>query len=118
MADLAERLAPLAPDLGADALVFVVLAQDEVGSHVWSIIAAPVGSGGLHVSSRAGPRPARAELRTTFPAFLSMLAGTLGVERAVATGRLDIEGDSAFVAVVEPRPRRGGARCRTTATGQ
>jgi hypothetical protein len=101
LADLAERLAPVAPDLGSDALVFVVLAQDEVGTHVWSILAAPGGSRGLHVQI-GRPAPARAELRTTFPAFVSLLAGTLGVEQAVASGRLDIGGDSAVVAAVEP----------------
>ena len=52
--------------LGSEALVFVVLAQDEIGSHVWSITAAPVGSTGLRVQ-RGTPAPARAELRVTFP---------------------------------------------------
>ena len=57
LTDLAERLAPLAPDLGSDALVFVVLAQDEIGSHVWSLTAAAVGSDGLRVQ-RGRPAPA------------------------------------------------------------
>ena len=101
LTDLAARLAPVAGELGSDALVFVVLAQDEIGSHVWSITAGPVGSSGLRVQ-RGRPAPARAELHVTFPAFLSLLAGTVTIERAVATGRLDVEGDSAFVAAVEP----------------
>jgi hypothetical protein len=100
--DLAERLSPLAPDLGADALVFVVLAQDEIGSHVWSIVAAPLGSSGLRVQ-RGRPAPPRAEMRATFPAFLCLLAGTLGAERAIESGRLDVEGDPSFVAAVESR---------------
>jgi hypothetical protein len=102
LTDLAERLAPLAPDLGAEALVFVVLAQDEIGSHVWSITAAAIGSSGLRVQ-RGRPAPARAELHTTFPAFLCLLAGTLPVDRAVAAGRLDVSGDAAFVAAVASR---------------
>ena len=92
LADLAERLAPVAADLAAEAIVFVVLAQDEIGSHVWSITAAGVGSSGLRVQ-RGRPAPARVELRTTFPTFVCLLAGTVGVERAVASGRLDIDGD-------------------------
>ena len=43
---------------GSDALVFVVLAQDEIGSHVWSITA---GTAGLARPARdAGARPRRA----------------------------------------------------------
>ena len=32
--EAAARLAPFAGDLGSDSLVFVVLAEDEIGSHV------------------------------------------------------------------------------------
>lgn len=116
LTDLAERLAPAAPDLGADALVFVVLAQDEIGSHVWSITAAGVAASGARVQ-RGRPAPARAELRTTFPAFVCLLAGTLGVERAVATGRLDIDGDASFVAAVEPY-LAASTRYQTSVAGQ
>jgi hypothetical protein len=102
LADFAARLAPLAPDLGAEAIVFVVLAQDEIGSHVWSITAAGLGAPGLRVQ-RGRPAPARAELHTTFPAFLCLLGGTLTVEAAQAAGRLDVSGDQGFVAAVEAR---------------
>jgi hypothetical protein len=102
LSDAAGRLAPIGPELGSDALVFVVLAQDEVGSHVWSITAAAIGSGGLRVQ-RGLPAPARAELRVTFPAFLSLLAGTLGVEAAISSGRLVTDGDPALLALVGPR---------------
>ena len=102
LTDLAERLAPLAPELGPDALVFVVLAQDEIGSHVWSLTAAAVGSGGLRVQ-RGRPAPPRAELHMTFPAFLCVLGGSLTVDAAVAAGRVDITGDQAFVAAVASR---------------
>ena len=103
---LAERWRRSRPSSGSDAVVFVVLAQDEIGSHVWSLTAAAVGSDGLRVQ-RGRPAPARAELRMTFPAFLSLLAGTLTVERAIAAGRLDVSGDPAFVAV-----RRAATRAR------
>ena len=53
LTDAAERWAPLATDFGAEAVVFVVLAQDEVGSHVWSVAAAAAGSRGLRCP--AGP---------------------------------------------------------------
>lgn len=97
--DLADRLVVLAPDLGSDALVFVVLAEDEIGSHVWSITAASIGSDGLRVQ-RGRPAPARAEFHITFPAFVSVLAGTASLDRAVEAGRLDISGDPTFVAAV------------------
>jgi hypothetical protein len=112
LTDLAERI--VAPELGSDAVVFVVLAQDEVGSHVWSLTAAAVGSEGLRVQ-RGRPAPTRVELRMTFPTFLSLLAGTTTVAQATATGRLDLDGDHAFVAVLEsglgaPAPDASPAR--------
>jgi SCP-2 sterol transfer family len=101
LTDLAPRLAPVAAEFGSEALVFVVLAQDDVGSHVWSIVAAPLGTGGVRVQ-RGRPAPARAELRVTFPAFLQLLGGTVTFEQLVAAGRLLIDGDASFVASVEP----------------
>jgi hypothetical protein len=100
LSDLAPRLAPVAEELGSEALVFVVLAQDDVGSHVWSIVAAPLGAGGVRVQ-RGRPAPARAELRVTFPAFLQLLGGTLTFEQLVAAGRLVVGGDASFVTAVE-----------------
>jgi len=93
---------------GNDALVFVVLAQDQIGSHVWSITA---GTRELRVQ-RGIPAPASAELRTTFPAFLQLLAGTRTLADSVAAGRLDVTGDPALVAAVEPylHPEATGAR--------
>jgi len=102
LTDLAPRLAPVAADLGSDALVFVVLAQDEVGSHVWSIVAAPLGSSGVRVQ-RGRPAPARTELRMTFPAFLRVLGGTLTIDAAVAAGQVVVDGDPALLAAVELR---------------
>jgi len=101
LADLATRLTPVAGDLAGDALVFVVLAQDDVGAHVCSIVATPMRAGELHVQ-RARPAPARAELRVTFPALLQLLGGTLTVDQAAASGRLVVDGDAAFVASIEP----------------
>jgi hypothetical protein len=102
LTDLAPRLAPIAPDLGSDALVFVVLAQDDVGSHVWSLVAAPLGSSGVRVQ-RGRPAPARTELRMTFPAFLRVLGGTLTIDAAVAAGQVVVDGDPGLLAAVEPR---------------
>jgi hypothetical protein len=101
LTELAPRLAPLADDLGSEALVFVVLAQDEVGAHVWSVFAAPLGAGGVRVQ-RGRPAPARTEVRITFPAFLQLLGGTLTVDRAVAAGKLVVDGDASVIATVEP----------------
>jgi len=105
---LAARAAPALAKFGNDALVFVVLAQDQMGSHVWSITA---GTRELRVQ-RGTPAPASAELRTTFPAFLQLLAGTRPLADLVAGGRLDVTGDPALVDAVEPylRPEATGAR--------
>jgi hypothetical protein len=101
LTDLALRLAPVADELGSEALIFVVLAQDEVGSHVWSVVAAPLGADGVRVQ-RGRPAPARTELRMTFPAFLRLLGGTVTIDQAAAAGRLVVDGDAPFVATVEP----------------
>ena len=67
LTDLAERLAPLAAELGSDALVFVVLAQDEIGI----ARVEPHGGGAsdrrVSACSAGRPAPTRAELRMTFP---------------------------------------------------
>jgi hypothetical protein len=98
LAGLAARGAGLSAALGTEALVFVVLAQDEIGSHVWSVTA---GARGLRVQ-RGTPAPPRAEVRTTFPAFLQLLAGARSMERLAAAGRLDLSGDPDLLAAVEP----------------
>jgi hypothetical protein len=98
LADLAVRAAPLAAMFGSDALAFVVLAEDQIGTHVWSITA---GLHGLRVQ-RGTPAPARAEIRTTFPVFLQLLSGARAVESARAAGRLDLDGDADLVAAVAP----------------
>jgi len=99
LADVAARLAPVADQLGSEALVFVVLAQDQIGSHVWSITAASAGSRGLRLQ-RGRPAPARTEVRVTFPAFVSLVAGRLGVDEAIAAGKLVVDGDAVFLAAI------------------
>ena len=109
---VAERASALAETLASDALVFVVLAEDQIGSHVWSITA---GTRGLRVQ-RGTPAPMRAELRTTFPAFLQLLAGKRTLEASVAAGRLDISGDKTLVAAIEPYLHPDTAAGRPVAT--
>ena len=113
LAGVAARAAPVVARFGSDALVFVVLAEDEIGSHVWSITA---GHSGLCASSAGRPAPARAELRTTFPAFLQLLAGARTLEALVAAGRLDLSGDAALVAAVEPYLHPDPTAARPVAT--
>ena len=112
LAGVAERAAPLAATLASDALVFVVLAEDQIGSHVWSVTA---GARGLRVQ-RGTPAPMRAEIRTTFPAFLQLLAGTRTLDACVAAGRLDVAGDRALVAALEPYLHPDPAGTRPVAT--
>ena len=119
LADVAVRAQPALAALGDGALVFVVVANDQVGSHVWSLTA------GIHEVrvQRGTPAPALAEIRTTFPAFLQLLAGTHTIEESVAAGRLYVSGDPGVIAAIEPflypdaadTPMRGdtGARARS-----
>jgi hypothetical protein len=117
LTDVSTRLAPIADELGGDALVFVVLAQDDVGSHVWSLAAAPLGAEGLRVQ-RGRPAPARAELRVTLPAFLQLLGGARTLDDAISAGRLVIDGDTAFVATIEPYLCGAPGRPLTAGLGQ
>jgi hypothetical protein len=112
LAEVAARGTPTRTVFGSGALVFVVLAQDEIGSHVWSITA---GARGLRVQ-RGTPAPMRAELRTTFPVFLQLLAGTRTIEESVAAGRLDVDGDRGLVAAIEPYLRPDARSDRPVAT--
>jgi hypothetical protein len=112
LADLAVRAAPVAPVLSRGALTFVVLAEDQVGSHSWSIIA---GTSGLRVR-RGTPAPVLVELRTTFPAFLQLLAGSRTLAASVAAGRLEVIGDGAITAAVEPYLAPDAATTRPVAT--
>jgi hypothetical protein len=98
LAGVASRAAALRSAFGGEALVFVVLAEDQIGSHVWSITA---GAHGLRVQ-RGSTAPMRAELATTFPAFMQLLGGVRTLEALVAAGRVDVSGDSALVHAVEP----------------
>lgn len=112
LSGVAERATAIAPTFDSEALVFVVLAEDRIGSHVWSITA---GRDGLRVQ-RGTPAPTRAELRTTFPAFLQLLAGTRTLEASVAAGRLDVNGDETFVAAFEPYLHPDASAVRPVAT--
>lgn len=108
LAGVAARAEPIAAGFGDEALVFVVLAEDQIGAHVWSITA---GTRGLRVQ-RGTPAPSRAELRATFPAFLQLLAGARTLESLRVAGSVDVSGDAELVAAVEPylRPDASGAR--------
>jgi hypothetical protein len=112
LAGLATRAAPVTAAFGDDALAFVVLAEDQIGSHVWSISA---GSRGLRVQ-RGTPAPVRAELRTTFPAFLQLLAGTRALAALTTTGGVRVSGDAALIEAVEPYLHPDTAEARPVAT--
>jgi hypothetical protein len=98
LAGVASRAGALRSEFGSEALVFVVLAEDQIGSHVWSITA---GTRGLRVQ-RGSPAPMRAELAMTFPAFMQLLGGVRALDALVAAGRVDVSGDSALVRAIAP----------------
>ena len=60
LTEVARRLAPLAGDFGSHTLVFVVVAEDEIGTHVWSVTAGGSGhpSSESSVAARSGSRRA------------------------------------------------------------
>ena len=98
--DLARRAEPAAPVLAAGALVFEVAADTPAGlqTHVWSL-GAPGGTVG---AARGRTDDAAAELRTTFPVLLQLLAGTVALRDASAAGTVTVDGDPATIAAVEP----------------
>jgi hypothetical protein len=98
LADVAARAVPAIEAFGDGGLAFVVLAADQIGSHAWSLTA---GVRDLRVQ-RGTPAPVRAEVRTTFPALLQLLAGARTLEESIAAGRLDVNGDPALIAAIEP----------------
>jgi hypothetical protein len=98
LAGLAARAEAVKAEFGRGALAFVVLAEDQIGSHVWSISAAPHG---LRVQ-RGTAAPIRAELRTTFPTFMQLLGGSRTLAASAAGGSVEVTGDSALVDAVEP----------------
>jgi hypothetical protein len=112
LAGVAARATPVTAAFGSEALVFVVLAEDQIGSHVWSIT---VGVRGLRVQ-RGTPAPVRAELRTTFPAFLQLLAGTRPLAALTTAGGAQVRGDAGLVDAVEPYLHPDTADARPVAT--
>jgi hypothetical protein len=112
LAGLASRAEAVQVEFGRGALVFVVLAEDQIGSHVWSISAAPHG---LRVQ-RGTPAPIRAELRMTFPGFMQLLGGTRTLAALTAARGLEVLGDPALVAAVEPYFLADAADARPVAT--
>ncbi len=107
LAGVASRAAPVRTAFGSEGLVFVVLAEDQVGTHVWSITS---GTRGLRVQ-RGTPAPMRAEIRTTFPALLQILGGGRTLAAATAAARSSGERRRGARrrgrAVPPPRYRRG-----------
>ncbi len=101
--EIAARASGVSGVFGSDGLVFVVLAEDEIGSHVWSLTAGPARAGARPLRvQRGAPAPARAQVRTTFPAFLQIVGGTQTLDQCAAAGRLDVVGDRALVGSIEP----------------
>jgi hypothetical protein len=112
LAGVASRAAPVMSAFETEGLVFVVLAEDQVGTHVWSITA---GARWLRVQ-RGTPAPMRAEIRTTFPALLQILGGRRTLTASIAAGGVQVRGESALVDAVAPYLHPDTTAARPVAT--
>ncbi len=105
--DVDEVLSAALPELAArlqacpgvchdGALVLDIAADDETRRHRWSIVRRDD-----HLVAVPEPvTPAVAELAVTFPVMLQLLAGALTLDAAVASGRVELKGDTAVLALV------------------
>ena len=73
-------------------LAFLVLTDDDAGSHRW-IIEREAGT----IREMPADERSRAEIRTTFPTFLKLMVGTLRIRDAIASGRCATVGDRDIV---------------------
>ena len=112
LAGVASRATPVMSAFGSEGLVFVVLAEDQVGTHVWSITS---GTRGLRVQ-RGTPAPMRAEIRTTFPVLLQILGGGRTLAAATVGGGVQVSGDSALIDTVGPYLHPDTSAARPVAT--
>jgi hypothetical protein len=99
LVDLADRCALCRDEFDAGSLVFDVLAADDEGPHVRSIVRS-----GDTLALRVGrAEPVAAEVAVSFPVLLQLLAGTLSLERARDAQRARVSGSESFVAAIAPR---------------
>ena len=98
--DLAGRAEPAAPALANGGLVFGVAAETPAGvqTHVWSLGARD----GVVGVARGRTDNAVAELRTTFPVLLQLLAGTIALPDAISARTVVVEGDPSTITAIVP----------------
>jgi hypothetical protein len=109
--EFAGRLRECPDAFRTGALAFDIAADDDTGRHRWSI--AP--RAGDVVAERGRTEPAGAELALPFPVLLQLLAGTLSLEAATASGRVAARGDAGVIVVVAPYFAERGREARARA---
>ncbi len=93
LGDLSVRLQNCEDAFTAGAIVLDIAADDDTGLHTWSLTPA---------ASRGRAEPVATELALPFPLLLQLLAGTVALDDAVASGRVRATGDASVVARVAP----------------
>ncbi len=111
LSELSVRLRSCPDAFSGGALVFDVAADDQTLHHSWSIVPRDDDL----VAERGHTTPAAAEVGVTFPALLQLLAGTVALDTAVASGRVVVRGDAGVVAIVAPHFAERGETTPTTA---
>jgi hypothetical protein len=97
--EAAERMRDTDGALANGALVLDIASDDEQGLHTWSISGSPA-----TLDAERGPvEPVAARIAVAFPLLLQLLAGTVSLDDAIASGRAKYTGDPDVAAQIGPR---------------
>jgi hypothetical protein len=97
--EVALRMRDTGDALANGALVLDIASDDEQGLHTWSISGSP-----STLDAGRGPvEPAAGRIAVAFPVLLQLLAGTVALDDAIASGRVKYTGDPAVAAEIGPR---------------
>jgi len=97
--EAAVRMRDTADTLANGALVLDIASDDEQGVHTWSISGRPA-----TLDAERGPaEPVAARIAVAFPVLLQLLAGTVSLDDAIASGRAKYTGDPEIAAQIGPR---------------
>ena len=110
LGELAVRLRECPDAFVGGGIALDIASDDDAGRHQWSIVRRTDDT----VAERGHDARAGAELAVAFPVLLQLLAGTLTLDTAVATGRLAVRGDTDVVALIAPHFAERGETAPTT----